>query len=49
VDPSVSQPKSDHEITPISRLDESGFVVDMVEEEELKSYSEASNGPIGHL
>jgi hypothetical protein len=45
VDPSVPEPKSDDEITLFSRLDEAGFVVDMVEEEEPKGYWEAVNGP----
>jgi hypothetical protein len=38
VDPSILEPKFDNEITLFSRLDEAGFVVDMVEEEERKGY-----------
>jgi hypothetical protein len=38
VDPSVPEPKSDDEITLVSRLDEARFVVDMVEKEEPKGY-----------
>jgi hypothetical protein len=47
VDPSVPESKSDDEITLFSRLDEARFVVDIVEEEELKGYWEAVNGPNG--
>jgi hypothetical protein len=47
VDRSVPEPKSDDEITLFSRLDEVGFFVDMVEEEEPKGYWEAVNGPNG--
>jgi hypothetical protein len=43
VDSFVPEPKSDDEITLFSRLDEAGFIVDMVEEEEPKSYWEAVN------
>jgi hypothetical protein len=49
VDPSVREPKSDDNINLLWRLDEAGFVVDMVEEEEPKSYWEAVNGPNGQL
>jgi hypothetical protein len=45
VDPSIPEPKSDDKITVYSRLDEGGFVVDMVEEEEPKGYWEAVNRP----
>jgi hypothetical protein len=45
IDLSVPEPKSDDEITLCSRLDDVGFVVDMVEEEEPKGYWEAVNGP----
>jgi hypothetical protein len=45
VDPSILEPKSDDEITLCSRLDKVGFIVDMVEEEEPKSYWEVVNGP----
>jgi hypothetical protein len=38
VDLSIPEPKSDNEITLFSKLDEAGFVVHMVEEEELKGY-----------
>jgi putative aminopeptidase FrvX len=38
VDPSVLEQKSDDEVTLCSRLDEVGFVVDMVKEEEPKGY-----------
>jgi hypothetical protein len=44
VDPSVPEPISDDEITLFSRLDEGGFVIDMVEEEEPTGYWEAVNG-----
>jgi hypothetical protein len=47
VNPSIPEPKSDNEITLFSRLDEAGFIVDMVEEAELKGYWEAVNGPNG--
>jgi hypothetical protein len=49
VDPSVPEPKSDDKITHVSKLDELGFVVDMVEEEEPKGYWEAVNGPKGQV
>jgi hypothetical protein len=45
VDPSHPEPKSDDKITLVSRLDEAGFVVNMVEEEEPKGYWKAVNGP----
>jgi hypothetical protein len=45
VDASVAELTSDHNITLVSRLDEAGFVVDIVEEEEPKSYREVVNGP----
>jgi hypothetical protein len=45
VHPSVLEPKSDDEIILFSKLNEVGCVVDMVEEEELKRYWEAVNGP----
>jgi hypothetical protein len=38
VDPSVAEPKSDDEITLLSRLDELGIVIDIGEEEEPKRY-----------
>jgi hypothetical protein len=44
VDPSVPEPKSDDNITHLSRLDQAGFIVDMVEKEEPKGYWEAVNG-----
>jgi hypothetical protein len=47
VDLSIPEPKSDDEVIHFSRLDEVGFVVDMVEEEEPKGYWEAVNGPNG--
>jgi hypothetical protein len=46
---SVPEPKSDHEFTHFSKLDNAGFVIDMVEEEETKSYWEAVIGPIGQV
>jgi hypothetical protein len=49
VDPSLSKPKSDDEITLFSRSDEAGFVIDMVEEEEPNGYWEAVNRPNGQL
>jgi hypothetical protein len=48
VDPSIPEPKSDDTITVGSRLDERGFVVDMVEEEEPKGYWEAVIGQTGN-
>jgi hypothetical protein len=45
VDPSVPEPKPDNEIILFSKLDEAGFVVDLVEEEEQKGYWEAINRP----
>jgi hypothetical protein len=47
VDPSIAEPKSDNEISLFCRLDEAGFVLDMVEEDELKGYWEAVNKPNG--
>jgi hypothetical protein len=38
VDQSVAESKSDNEITIVSKSDEAGLVVDMVEEEEIKGY-----------
>jgi hypothetical protein len=49
VDPSGPEPKSHEEITLFSRLDEVGFVVDMVEEKEMKAYWQAVNGLNGQL
>jgi hypothetical protein len=43
VDLSVLEPKSEDEITRHSRLHEMGFVVDMMEQEELKGDWEAVN------
>jgi hypothetical protein len=45
VDLSVPEPKSDNEITVFVRLDDTGFVVDIVEEEEPEDYLEAVEGP----
>jgi hypothetical protein len=44
VDLSVPEPKSDDEITLISELNEAGFGVDMVEDEEPKGNWEPVNG-----
>jgi hypothetical protein len=44
MDPTVPEPKSDDKITLFSRLNEAGFVVDMVEEEKLKGYCKVVNG-----
>jgi hypothetical protein len=41
VDPIIQEPKSDNVITLLSRLDEARFVVEIVKEEERKSYWEA--------
>jgi hypothetical protein len=49
VDPSVPEPTSDDEISNFSRSDEAGFVVNMWEQEEAKSYWEAVNGLNGQL
>jgi hypothetical protein len=49
VDPSVPEPKSDDEINLLSCLNEGGFVVDIIEEEEPKGYWEAVNRPIEQL
>jgi hypothetical protein len=49
VDPSVLEPKSNDEVIIFSRLDEVGFVVDMEDEEEPKSYWEVVNGPNGNV
>jgi hypothetical protein len=38
VDPSVPELTSDDKITPLSKLDEAGFVLNMVEEEEPIGY-----------
>jgi hypothetical protein len=38
VDPSIAEPKFDEEIPLISKIDESGCVIDMGEEEEPKGY-----------
>jgi hypothetical protein len=38
VEPFIDELYSDNEVTVISRLDEVGYVVDMVKEEEPKSY-----------
>jgi hypothetical protein len=43
VDLSVPEPKSGDVIILLSKLDEAGFVVDMVEEEEPKGYWEVGN------
>jgi hypothetical protein len=45
VDSSFPQPKSDNEITLFPKLDEVGFVIDIVEEEELKGHWEVVNEP----
>jgi hypothetical protein len=45
VDLYVLEPKSDDEIILFSKLDEAGFVLDMVEEEQPKSYWEVVNTP----
>jgi hypothetical protein len=45
VDSSILEAKSDDKVIYFSRLDEVGYVVDMVEEEEPKGYWEAVNGP----
>jgi hypothetical protein len=44
-DRSVPEPKSDDKIILFSKLDKPRFGVDMGEEEELKGYWEAINGP----
>jgi hypothetical protein len=49
IDPSILEPNSDDEITLVSRLDEVGCVMDMVEEEEPKGYWEVVKGPNGQL
>jgi hypothetical protein len=49
IDPSIPEPQSDDEIRLFSSFDESGFVIDMVEEKEPKGYWEAVNGPTGQL
>jgi hypothetical protein len=49
VDPSIPELKSDDEIILFSRFNESGFVINIVEEEELKGYWKAVNGPNGQL
>jgi hypothetical protein len=46
---SVPEPKSDHKFTHFSKLDNAGFGIDMVEEEEPKGYWEAVIGPIGQV
>jgi hypothetical protein len=38
MDPSIPEPKSDHEITLVSKLVKLAFIMDMVEEQEPKSY-----------
>jgi hypothetical protein len=47
--PAVPEPKSDDEITLISRLDEVGFVIDMMEKAEPKAYWKEVNEPNGQL
>jgi hypothetical protein len=49
VDLSILEPKSDDEITLFCRLDKVEFVVDMLEEEELKGYWETVNRPYRQL
>jgi hypothetical protein len=49
IDPSIPELKSDNEITLFSRLDEAAFVVDMVEQDELKGNWEAVNRPNGQV
>jgi hypothetical protein len=48
VDPSVPEPKSDDEIIVLSRLGETGFVVDMVEEEEPRVIGKELIGQMGN-
>jgi hypothetical protein len=49
VDSSVPEPKSDDKITHFSRLEEAGFVIEIVEEEGPKEYWNTANGPNGQL
>jgi hypothetical protein len=49
VDPSIQKPKSGDKIILLSKLDKAGIVVDMVEEEDLKSYWKVVNMPNGEL
>jgi hypothetical protein len=49
VDPSFPEPKSHNKIKLASKVDEAGFVVDIVEEDETKGYWEAVNGPNGQV
>jgi hypothetical protein len=48
-DPSVLEPTSANEIALCSNWDEVGFVVDMEQEEQPKSYSEVVNGLNGQV
>jgi hypothetical protein len=49
MNPAVLEPKSDNEITLCFKLDKAGFVVDMVEEEELKGTGKQLMGQTGNF
>jgi hypothetical protein len=49
VDPSVPEPNSDDKVIQISRYDDVGYIIGIVEEKEPKSYKKVVNRPNGLL